>query len=55
VNADGRADLVFRNTGSGAATVWHSTGEGFLSNVGYIGSVDLGWELVGQTGMNPNL
>ncbi|HEY0327781.1 MAG TPA: M10 family metallopeptidase C-terminal domain-containing protein [Rhodopseudomonas sp.] len=43
-NGDGASDLLWRNTTSGAFTIWDSTGSGFAANV-FMGNVDTSWQI----------
>jgi len=46
-NGDGVSDLLFRNAGSGAFTIWDSTKTGFQQNAYVDGAVDSSWSVDG--------
>lgn len=51
VNGDGKADLVWRNTNTGATAIWLMNGS-TIASFGSLGMVSLGWKIVGTGDMN---
>jgi hypothetical protein len=47
-NDDGKADILWRNTGTGAFTIWQSNGHGFDENVVANDSVGTSWHVQGH-------
>jgi hypothetical protein len=50
-NADGRADIVWRNTSSGASAVWLMNGVN-IASTGFPGGVPLTWQIAGVGDLN---
>ena len=44
-NADGKADILWRNNSTGVFTEWQSTGNSFAQNVYMDGTVDTTWHI----------
>ena len=50
-NADGKADILWRNTVNGATYVWYMNGTAFVSDA-FIGGVDPAWKIEGVADFN---
>ncbi|MDH3503410.1 MAG: FG-GAP-like repeat-containing protein [Nitrospirota bacterium] len=51
VNADGKADIIWRNTSSGASAVWLMNGVN-IASTGFPGGASLAWQIAGVGDLN---